>query len=106
MTYAITLVKGNPKERGTTHLILESLAKDPAFKKKTGVEIQEVFISFGWPDFVLLLQGDNVELLKNGIIALRDEVAKKGDEIETSTIICTKQDEINRKNKEWSKLTG
>jgi uncharacterized protein with GYD domain len=103
VTYAIALVKGKPKEREKTQLLFQTLSKDKDFKKKTGVEIQQVFMSFGWPDFVLLLKGSNVELLKRAIVTIRDEAGKGGDEIETSTLICTTQEEINKKSEEWAR---
>jgi len=97
MTYAITLIKGKPKERTNTHKLLRRLKNDADFLKRTGVQIDQVFISFGWPDFVLILKGDNVELLKRAIVILRSEAENKGDELETSTLICTKQEEIDKK---------
>jgi len=103
VTYAITLIRGKPKERRDTQSLLQTLAKNPEFVKKTGVEISHVLISFGWPDFVLLLKANNVELLKRAIVTLRREAEKKGDEIETSTLICTTQQEINKKREEWAK---
>lgn len=97
MTYAIAMIKGKPKERDKTHGLFLSLSKDSAFSTMTSVRIKEVFISFGWPDFVLILEGPNVELLKLAIIKIREAAAKSGDEIQTSTLICTTQDEISKK---------
>lgn len=101
MTYAIILVKGRPKYRETSNQFFQSIQNDPEFFKRTGVKIVEIFISFGLPDFVLILQGSNVELLKGAIIALKNEAIKNGDELETTTIICSKQEELKEKNVNW-----
>ena len=97
MTYAIAMIKGKPKAREKTQNLFMLLSKDTNFANKTSVEIKEVFLSFGSPDFVLILKGPNVELLKQAIITIREESAKIGDEIQTSTLICTTQEEISRK---------
>lgn len=102
MTYAIALIKGSPHERDTTHALFVDLQKSLKFYKETGVKIKDVFISFGWPDFVLLLEGENVELLKQAIVTIRSKAKKNGDKIETSTLICVKQDEIVKKSKKWA----
>src|ERR687895_1039565 len=97
MTYALTLVKGMPQKREKTLSLLTKLKDDKEFKEKSGVEIRNLFISFGWPDIILLMKANNVELLKSSIVELRDIIAKSHrDNIETSTIICTTPDDINR----------
>ena len=64
--------------------------------KENRIQIKEVFISFGWPDLILLIKSNNVELIKSSIIELRDLVAKSHDDnIETSTIICTTIDDLD-----------
>jgi len=102
MTYALTLVKGRPEKREETLSFLESLIGNPEFEKNSGVTMERVFISFGWPDFVLLLRSENVELIKFGIVYMRDVVAKTGDNLETSTIICATEDEIREKRRVWA----
>ncbi|MCW4018467.1 MAG: hypothetical protein NWF00_07305 [Candidatus Bathyarchaeota archaeon] len=102
MTYAIALIKGNPAKREDTHNLFMILRKDRNFVKRSSVEIQQIFVSFGWPDFVLILQAPNVELLKQGVIAIRKEAAEAGDELQTSTLICTTQEEISKKYEKWA----
>jgi hypothetical protein len=102
MTFALTLIKGKSTEREHSISLLTQLSKDRTFAEENGVTIENVFISFGWPDMILLLKGNNVELIKNSIVVIRDMLAKNGDEVDTSTIICTTQDEINQQLKDWS----
>jgi len=100
MTYAITLIKGETGKREQTLKYLTDL-KDDLERQKTllgeGVCIKECYISFGWPDFVLLVNGNNVELLKSTIVKLRDLASNDPlrDNLETSTIICMTKDEID-----------
>lgn len=98
MTDAITLIKGKIGLRDETLRFLTELQKRGLSNKVT---IQKCYVSFGWPDFILLLNGKNVELIKNAIIEIRDLVNEEtGDNLETSTIICTTQKEIeDEKNK-------
>jgi len=95
MTYAITLIKGETAKREQTLSLLMDL-KEQKDLLGNGVYIKEIFISFGWPDFVLLLRGNNVELLKDSIVKIRDLVynGEPNDNLETSTIICMTLDEI------------
>jgi hypothetical protein len=108
MTYALSLVKGIPKEREKTLALLLKLKEDTLsreqFRTKTGTSLEEVYISFGWPDFILLMKSANIELLKTAIVELRELVDNNGDNIETSTIICTTQRELEDKKKEWGKM--
>ncbi|MEM2940284.1 MAG: hypothetical protein QW304_01865 [Thermoproteota archaeon] len=97
MTYALILAKGRPGKREETLAFLNDLKKDQDLKKDYGVVIEKVFISFGWPDFILLVCSENVELIKASIVAIRDRVSKNGDNLETATIICTTEDEIREK---------
>jgi hypothetical protein len=94
MTYAITLIKGESGNREGTFNCLTKMKrqKDPF---ENTVRIKECFISFGWPDFILLMKGDNVELLKDAIIKLRKKVYEEiGDRLETSTIVCSTKKEV------------
>jgi hypothetical protein len=104
MTYALTLVKGISSKREETLNQLNQLKNSPDFKRKTGIDIREVFISFGWPDIILLMKGNNVELLKSAIVELRSYLENNHtDIIETSTIICTTTEEIIKKKKSRKK---
>ena len=99
MTYALILAKGISKKRDLTLSKLIKLKDDKTFFSNTKTKIEQVFVSFGWPDIIILLKADNVELLKNSIIKLRAIVSKHGDNLETSTIICTTLAELESKNK-------
>ena len=103
MTYAIVTVKGIPNKRGPTNSLFESLVVDAEFEKEFGVKIEKCLLTFGWPDFVLILKSNNVELLKHAIVEIRNRASAIGDNIETSTLICIEQDQIKEKRKEWAK---
>ncbi len=100
MTYAITLVKCEISKRNEALELLTNLKKqkDPFGNK---VRIKEFYISFGWPDFVLLLRGNNIELLKDSIVLIRRkyfDITKKN--LETSTLICTTTTDIKKAKKD------
>jgi hypothetical protein len=103
MTFALTLIKGKSTQREPSINLLTQLSKDRTFAEENGVTIENVFISFGWPDMILLLKGNNVELIKNSIVVIRNKLASNGDDVDTSTIICTTQDEINQQLRDWAK---
>lgn len=94
MPYAITMIKGNPVKRHLTSDYLNKKEDDGQFKINTGVSIEKVLISFGWADFVLILKGNNIELIKESIIKIRSDLQDQGDFIETSSIMCTTAKEI------------
>jgi hypothetical protein len=104
MTYALVLIKGKSSQRESSLSLLENLAKDSEFSKATGVKIEKVFVSFGWPDIILLIRSANVELIKNAIVELREKLSKNGDDADTSTIICTTTNEMKKKRRKWGKL--
>jgi hypothetical protein len=104
MTYALTLVKGKAEKRDLTLSKFISIRKSDELEKKSGARIEKVFSSFGWPDFVLLIKAKNIEQIRYAINIIRKEVAKHGDYIETSSIICSTPDEMKKKRKEWSEL--
>jgi hypothetical protein len=94
MTYAITLVKCATGEREHVLKILLELKKGEFYKGK--VSIDKCYISFGWPDFILVFRGENVELIKATIVDIRAIILKgERSHLETSTIICTTQEDIN-----------
>jgi hypothetical protein len=106
MTYALVLVKGKAVQREDSLSFLEELSKDTKFSEETHVKIERIFISFGWPDFVLLLKSENVELIKHAIVVIRDLLAKNGDTIETSTLVCATQEEIEEKRRKWAAISS
>jgi hypothetical protein len=107
MTYAVVMIRGSSEKREDTLKFLNKLKTEKDFKKKTGASIKEVLISFGWPDFVLLMYANNVELLKEAIVNLRNILYKKvRDAIETSTIICSTLEDIEEAKNEWKKSLG
>lgn len=102
MTYALILIKGNSGLRNETSKILHELPNNSDFERATGVKVEKVLISFGWPDFILLVKSENVEMIKHAIVYLRERACGKGDNVETSTIICVTQEEMDKKRKEWA----
>ncbi len=106
MTYAFVLIKGKSTARDNSLSYLESLVGNEEFVKEYKVNVDKVFISFGWPDLIILLKSENVELIKNSIVGIRDKLSSNGDSVDTSTIICTTSQEIKDRKKEWGlKLT-
>ena len=103
MTYAITLIRSKSGARDdmlkyllnlkdkTNLLSLLKLNREINLDEDC-ISIEECFISFGWPDFVLLLRGNNVELLKYAIIEIRNNAKT---DLETSTIVCTTDKELD-----------
>lgn len=105
MTYGLILIKGKSGKRDTTLDSLMKMKKSEYSKTHlAGVQIEKVFLSFGWPDFLILMRGRNIEQIRYAISVIRREIAKKGDFIETSTIICSTPEEMREKRKEWAKL--
>lgn len=102
MTYAITLIKGEPAKRKNTRAFLEKLMNDENFHKENGVKIEKIFLCFGWPDLVLLLRGENVELINHALINIRRSLEENGDNVETSTLICTTKETLEKKRREWA----
>lgn len=98
MTYGLVLIKGNSGKRDTTLKYLENLKDNKTFIKKFGT-VTEVFISFGWPDFIIIIKSINIECLKSGIVELREKLEKTGDNIETSTIVCSTKNDIEEVTK-------
>ena len=101
MTYALTLIKGKTGKREEIINLFNKYKRDPNFQKAHGVEIKELLISFGWPDIILVLHSKNIELIKRFIVLLRDKATDIGDDLTTSTIICTTQEEMTEEIKKW-----
>lgn len=104
MTYALILVKGKTEKRIPTLKFLDKISKGNDFKEETGTSIERILLSFGWPDFILMLKSENIEQLRNAIGTLRNELASHGDYVETSTIICSSLSEMREKKREWAEI--
>ncbi len=94
MPYSITMIKGTPVKRIVTAEYLDKKENDIDFKNSTGTSIEKVFVSFGWADFIVIINGNNIELIKESIIRIRSDLQGLGDYIETSSIMCTTSKEI------------
>jgi len=104
MTYGLVLIKGKSSKRNITLSALLHMAKHNSKLKKSGIAVENVFLSFGWPDFVLILKAKNVEQIRHAISLIREKLANHEDYVDTSTIICSTVDEIKEKKIEWSRL--
>ena len=103
MTFALVLIEGKTGKREESIDLFNKLKKDRDFEKKHGVFIEKILISFGWPYIILLLKSQNIELIKNLIVILREKAIKIGDDLTTSSIICTTQEEMDAEIKKWGK---
>lgn len=96
MTIGLILVRSNPGRREHSLSGLEEIQGDKKFQKQNGFLIKDIYVSFGWPDFVIMLDAKNVARIKNGIVKIRKRLLDDcGDGVETSTIICSSISEIN-----------
>lgn len=102
MTYGLVLVKGKSEKIDSTLKALQKIAKEGNVDGESGAQLVNVFLSFGWPDFVLMLKAKNIEQIRYAIGAIRERLEKHGDYIETSTIICSTSEELKEKRKEWA----
>jgi len=84
--------------------VLYELQEDTSFQEEQGFVIEKVMLSFGWPDFILFVHSNNVELIQNCIIALQSKIEEIDDCISTSTIIGTTHNELIAKQEEWAAL--
>ncbi len=106
MTYALVMMKGLPQTRIALKEYLIELQGDKKFQEKNGFEIEKVMLSFGWPDYIILVHSSNVELIQNCIISLQSKIEEIDDCISTSTIICTTHEELEKKQKEWAEISN
>jgi hypothetical protein len=104
MTYALTLIKGKSTCREDSLSLLRELSKGDTFAKGNHVTIEQVYVSFGLPDFVVVLKSENVELIKHAIVVIRKALAEKGDDVDTSTIVCATPEELEQKVGKWSEI--
>jgi len=101
LTHAIILMKGIPNKREELFDILNKTKSNEEFQKQNNIEIIEIFMSFGWSDFIILLKSNNVELIKISINELCKKTNINGNNVATSTIICSTLGEFLEKQKEW-----
>lgn len=102
MTYGLVLVKGKSEKIDSTLKALQELAEKKDIKDETGAQLVNVFLSFGWPDFVLVLKARNIEQIRYAIGAIRKRLEDHGDYVETSTIICSTPKELKEKRRKWA----
>lgn len=103
MTYGLILVKSKTGKKDLTLTTLADMMKKD-LRAHPDTRIEKVFLSFGWPDFVLLIKAKNIEQIRYMISNIREKLASQGDYIETSTIICSTPDEMKEKRREWAEL--
>lgn len=104
MTYALVMIRGKPDKLEGTQQYLEELMQNPKkeeLKNTLSTEVQKVFISFGWPDFIILIHSANAELIRQSVIYIREGVKVHDDSIDTTTVICTTTKELEKKREEW-----
>jgi len=74
--------------------ILRQFRLYPRFTMSQGTVITSVTPVFGWPDFIMILRANNLELMKSTIVNLRILLESRGHKIQTSTIVGTSEEEI------------
>lgn len=94
-------MKGIPNKREELFNILNDIKENGDFQDRNGIKIEEIFMSFGWSDFIILLKSNNVEMIKISINELSKLTNVEGNNIATSTIICSTLDEFKEKQEEW-----
>ncbi len=102
MPYAITFVRIKRKEN--REMVLsnpEDLIRPSLKKTLKDVELQHIFFSFGWPDFIVTLKAPNLELLQQAVSQIKDDLAKKGVFTESTTMVGVTAEEIEEQKKTW-----
>jgi hypothetical protein len=89
----IVLVKCKAEDREEILSVLLSLERNAAFSEKYGSVIDQALSVFGWPDIAVIVWANNINLMKESIVALRKEIMEKlGRQepvtLETSSIVC------------------
>jgi len=85
MPHAITYIKINQKFSELARVKLKELVNSNSLKEKN-VVFEHLFESFGWSDFIVILNGVNIEDLKKTIAFIRRYLAEQGiEDVETST---------------------
>lgn len=102
MPSGIVLIKGLQGKYKYTYEFLRELKKKETLGKdleKKNLKIVEVFLSMGWPDMILLVEADQILDIQQAISYIKEELKSKKrrkehrDLIDTSTIVCVKEDE-------------
>lgn len=107
MTVGIVLMKGLPGQYEHTYEFLMEMKKKRTLKKEKNVRIREVFLSMGWPDIVLLLEGEQILDIHEAITYIKNQLKsrkKYRDLVDTSTIVCIereKREEIKKEIAEY-----
>jgi hypothetical protein len=87
LPYAVTFIKIESASHDLVSSSLSEVSKNIKLNE-LHVEIQLVLLSVGYPDFILILRGPNIELLKKALLFIRNELGKKGVKgVETSTVV-------------------
>lgn len=110
MPYGIVLTKGLAGRMEDTYEFLMKMRGkgilEEKMKKKKKTEyrakIEEVFLTMGWPDIILIIEAKQILDIQEAITYIKEELKKKDmDFIDTSTIICVTKRE---QEKIWEEL--
>ena len=91
MPIGFVLIKGDPAKRDPTYDLLKALlyAEDRRKElKRLGTVAENVFITFGWTDFSIILRSINVEAMKKAIIKIQEIIRETDSTVDTSTIVA------------------
>jgi len=99
MPYALTLIRVKKETREIAFSCLQNLTMDSSLK---GVKIIQVLLSLGWPDFIIMLKAPDVQLLQQAVLQIRKNLAEKGTEIDTTTLIALSIEEIEKQKEIWT----
>lgn len=100
MPHAIVYIRSNTENRELLLSEFKKLSDDPTLKQ-LNITIENVLVSFGWPDYILVLDSKGgLDSLKESILFIRNLFSKAGVPIETSTVIGLSLEEVALKDKE------
>ena len=92
MPIGFVLLKGDPAKRDSTY----DLLKDLLYKEDRRKELklldtvaENVFITFGWTDFSVILRSINVEAMKRAIIKIQEIIRETDSTVDTSIVAIT-----------------
>lgn len=104
MTVGIVLIKGLPGRFEHTHEFLIEMKEKKALEKEKNVRIKEVYLSMGWPDIILLLEGGQILDIHEAIAYIKNQLKERKKEyrdlIDTSTIVCIEREKREKIKKE------